>query len=324
MSVIVCVGCGNIGSRLLQSLAASDPSAVGVLDIRALEPVEAARETAKARFDEARAGRPHQLSFAPDFKSLPSTARLTVIATDARNRFSVLSQFADVSRTDLLLLEKFLFTRFDSYEEADRLIAAQGAAAWVNTSRNVWRGYEHLKSWIAGRPVRALRVEGADWNAASNGIHFLALFEYLADERITELDASGLDRHTRESKRAGYREVTGVLRGVGDRGGVVSLSSMRDGGGPIEVHIELDDARAVVREGDGRVTLFGANSGGEAQAFTVNKASELTHAFEDMLVREVSTLPSYKESARLHVLTMRALNTAFFSDDETADECPVS
>src|SRR4051812_44915495 len=86
---VAIVGCGNIGSRLLQSLARIDNGTPLAVD--AFEPVPQARDLAGQRFVEALDGRSHRLRFVHSIGEMQGPYGFGIVATDARHRFAALT-----------------------------------------------------------------------------------------------------------------------------------------------------------------------------------------------------------------------------------------
>ncbi|MEO1040279.1 MAG: hypothetical protein AAFX09_12105 [Pseudomonadota bacterium] len=322
---IALAGAGNIGSRLLQSVAQCDPARVGAIEVYAVEPFEAARQTAKARFDEVVGDRPHTLRFDGP---APEEADLMMAPTDAVNRLAALKGLVAHTRAPAVFLEKFLFTDPAEYAEARRLLDGMGARAWVNCARNVWPGYGDVAERIAGRGPIRLRVTGPDWNMASNAIHFLALMEMLAGEAADAVDASGLDRETRPSKREGYLEVTGLLRATTPSGSSAELYSLAGVDAPMRVEVHVEGLELLIEEGPGILyNLERDGAGGRAVEradFVMHHTSQLAGLFEALLLGEPCALPEYDQSASLHLKTMVALNTVLRPGAAPSEPCLVS
>ena len=325
---VVFVGCGNIGSRLLQSVAKISPDVVGsAVDVYVYEPFSDAVETAKTRFSDVLGDRPHTLHTIESLSDLPAECDVAVIPTDSRNRLAALQSLAAHVRPKQILFEKFLFTQAEDYTVAQGLIDSLGSRAFVNTSRNAWRGYQQLKKQLNKTQINKISVAGPDWNLGSNGIHFLALFEFLLDQEIEHLSIDQVFSQT-ESKRSGYKEFSGVMKATAPNGGSLLLTSDPKGAPPLVVEIfgkdeNSDDVEIDIRESAGEMTVsIGAET--KALPFEMNHASDLSHVFEAMINNEAPLLPGFKESAALHLKTMRVLNGVFHHNESLDLECPVS
>ncbi len=318
MSVLF-VGCGNIGSRLLQSLVQVSPDHVGSLDIAVCEPFEGARALARARFNEVVGERSHLLRFVDDPTAVAGVA-LVVVPTDARNRLEAL-RHAMKAGPKRVLLEKFLFTRAEDYAVASNMLGE--IPVYVNTSRNEWDGYKALKAELDGRKVMRLTAVGFDWNLASNGVHFLALMEFLSDAPLSNIEVDAVSQ-VRDAKRGGYKEFNGVLRACTAAGGKVTLESKPGDISAITVTLEGEGWSAEIREAAGEMVFKEGDGEGEKRKFKMNFASQLDNMFQQLLTDGAVMLPTFEESARLHLLAMEAMNEAFYGVRTLDKECPVT
>lgn len=314
---VAVVGCGNIGSRLLQSLARVN----GVsLSVDGFDRSEAAREIALQRFDDVREGRANTLGF-PEGPA--DSYALGVIATDSRNRLEALRNLVRRESPKRMVLEKFLFTRAEEYEAAAKLLTENRIEAWVNCSRNEWPGYAKLTAHLAADSIRSVRVIGADWGLACNAIHYLALLEYLTDSKIEDMGWIGGQPKVREARRPGYLELTGSLVGRTESDATFTLTSLASGGGQPEVTIKTTTGRYTIKEGDGMMLI---ETGGVVveQPFEVALASQLAPVFERILIEGRSALPSFADSAELHLKAMAVMNEGFYGNRRLDAECPVT
>ncbi|NOX93959.1 MAG: hypothetical protein GXP04_02355 [Alphaproteobacteria bacterium] len=310
MADVAVIGCGNIGTRLIQSVSnitAGDP-----MTVYGVEPNEAVWDLARQRFNDQNAGG-HEFVLSKNADALPDILGLLIVSVDARNRLAALTAGLEASRPSVIVLEKVLFTRRSDYSAARELIAACGASAYVNCTRNVWPGYQKLRKDI--RQVGAIKrftVTGADWNLSSNAIHFLAAFEYLAEDEIVSAKVGNVDV-VRDSKRAGYREMVGTLQACSKKGAEISLTSTLEEARATEILIETDTTNFLVNEKSWTVTA-GAST---PVALKMLHASQIHDTFAELLAGMDCALPRFGESARLHMIMFDALEDILMVDGET-------
>ena len=320
MNDIVVVGCGNIGSRLIQSLSNIDPKICGKMRITGLEPFPAAWPTAQARFAEENKGG-HSLKMIETPKDLPSQADLIVFAMDARNRLAAMTDVLAVCRPKNILLEKILFTKPADYALANALVDDCGAKCWVNTSRNIWPGYQALKTKLEGKKITEFTVAGSDWGLACNAIHFLSAFECISGEKLKTLDIDLKTALVNASKRAGYKELTGTLSGVSPSGAKVTVSSLAEANVPITVKVNTEIGNFLIHEGK---TIVDVANPAQESPFGLFYTSQLHGMFEKILTTGTSDLPTLEQSTHLHRLLLKALNEVFHGEASLAYECPIT
>lgn len=299
---VALVGAGQLGSRHLQALAKSDsPLAVDVID-----PAPTALEVAAARFGEMT---PTAVT-ARFLAAIPQDAEydLAIVASSSIPRAGIVKSLLAESRVANMVLEKFLFPRLDEYGEIGALLAEKGVNAWVNCPRRMFADYQALKETLRGPLV--ITVQGGMWGLASNAIHFVDLASWLADETFTVFDASGLDGTLHQSRRPGYKELSGSLIARNGAGSALFLHARHSSDAPHIVHITAEDSQHLISEGDGTMTTWRRSAGWrpETAAFRVRFQSELSHIFaRDILAAGKCALPSFAESSAMHKGLLTAL-----------------
>ena len=318
MPNIVISGCGNIGSRLLQSVSNIDDADIGTLDIYGVDPFQSSLDLSTERFHQENKGA-HTLHMSTNPADLPAEADLLIVSVDAANRLAALTSVLEHCKPKAIILEKILFNKFEEFDTVQAILDDLGVPCWVNCSRNIWPGYQALKETLGGKAVTSYTVSGSDWGLGCNAIHFIAALEYAAGEPVTSL---AMDKDTaliRESKRPGYKEVTGTLVGTTASGGTISLSSLPEEGQPISVILEAGPDSYAITEGK----TIALNGGGEA-AFPMLYTSQLTAPLVQILKDGKSDLPSYTQSVHQHNVLFKALNDVFYGAGNSEVQCPVT
>ena len=318
MPNIVISGCGNIGSRLLQSVSNIDDAAIGTLDIYGVDPFQSSLDLSTERFHQENKGE-HHLHMSTNAANLPIQAELLIVSVDAANRLAALRAVLEHCTPKAIILEKILFNKFEDFKTVQTILEELNIPCWVNCSRNVWPGYQSLKETLKGKTIKSFTVSGSDWGLGCNAIHFIAALEFLAGEAVTDM---AMDKETaviRDSKRAGYKEVTGTLRGTLASGGTISLSSLSEEGQAISVQVEAGDDHYVIAEG--KTITF---NGGAESSFPLLYTSQLTAPLLEILKFGGSDLPNYKDSVHQHHVMFEALNDIFYGADNSEVQCPVT
>lgn len=318
MPNIVISGCGNIGSRLLQSVSNIDDAEIGELDIYGIDPFQSSLDLSTERFNQENKGG-HTLHMSTNPAVLPPEAELLIVSVDAANRLKALTSVLEHCKPKAIILEKILFNKFEEFDTVKDIIEELDVPCWVNCSRNIWPGYHALKETLGGTPVTSYTVSGSDWGLGCNAIHFIAALEYIADEAVTSLAMDSETAKIRESKRAGYKEVTGTLRGTTASGGTISLSSLPKEGQSISVTVKAGKDTYEIAEGK---TI--ALNDGEETVFPMLYTSQLTAPLVDILKNGHSDLPSYTDSVHQHKVLFKALNDVFYGAGNSETQCPVT
>ena len=239
-------------------------------------------------------------------------------------RLKVLQSLLARSTVRYMLLEKVLFQRLGDYEVADALLKAHSVQAWVNCTRRAYPFYNSIREFFGNEPLRWFQVSGGNWGLGCNSIHFLDLLAKLTDGFPTELTTDALDRALIPSKRKNFMEFTGALRGKFD-GTEFELASLADSTARLLMTIRSDKRTCVIDETGGQAFLFDGSSW-EQRGFTMPLLSELATSVATSILREgVCDLPTYEQSAILHLPLLRALGAhAAIEMGTPVDHCPIT
>lgn len=291
MSHVVLIGCGNIGFRHLQALLAT--SEFADINLTVVEPNDAHHARIRAELVS---------SMVESFKietRLPNKGPLidlAIVATSANVRREVVDTLLENRTVKVAILEKVLFQRLADLEAVAASLDANGTKAYVNCGRRGFPGYQRLAADLETEGPVHLTVTGQQYALASNGIHFLDLAEFLNRSPLISLDGSDLNAGTLPSKRDGFVEVTGTLKGrlangaeirllceVGDRFDLsVGIQTKRR-------HAEIDELKKTMTWQDGVI-----------EDFETRHVSEMPHIYETVLLGKTCALTSYSDSCRQH------------------------
>jgi len=305
MKNVAIIGAGELGSRHLQALALLEEK----LSIYVIDPIEASLERSKNRFEEVDHLGNKQLHLATSVKSLPSTIEFAVIATNSLQRLAVLKELLSISDVKYLILEKFLFPKLEEYDEAVKLISEKNVDAYVNCARRAWPIYKEIKRSLNDDAEISVTVTGANWNMASNSIHFLDLLFYLSNENEINIDTAGLNQQLLANKRMGYIEFSGKMSGVTPSGNQLCLTSFAIDPTPIELLIKSNNRKFRVDESTGVFWEFDSKGNENKKSFKVYRQSELTHTmYEQLIETNTCDLVSFRQSVYHHITLLKAFN----------------
>jgi predicted dehydrogenase len=303
MHTIAIIGAGNIGSRHLQAFGAAKQS----LKIILIDPSQASLDTSKARWEEVgKSNKEVKVIFQKDFLNLPKEIDFAVISTNSEHRLSALKNLLQHTVCANILLEKFLFFSESEYAEASSLIEKHKVNTYVNVVRRTFESYqwvfEKLKS-VSGN--LGMKVIGNNWGMASNSIHFVDLFCYLANDAINTCEFQNLETATiLPSKREGYVEFFGDLSASGTKGNKLTVSCHEGEYDKINIVIEKGNLKIHVEEKGSEIAVTIAN---EERKFPYPFQSQLTLRYFNELMEGKPSSVSYKESSAMHVKFLHAV-----------------
>jgi hypothetical protein len=319
------IGVGQLGSRHLQGLSQLPVDS----EIDVIDPSSASLEVARQRFEEMPGNKAvHCVRYHSEITSLPKQLDYVVISTSADVRLICLERLLQHSAVKLLLLEKVLFQRIEDYAKADELIRRFGVKAWVNCPRVAYPIYSEIFEFFNGEKLIYAQAIGGDWGLGCNGIHFIDLFRAISGQQLQSLDTEYLDKKVISSKRKGFIEFTGTLRGIYSSGMNVEITSLQDSLARLFITLRSENRTCIVDETAGVGFFMDAINGAQwdRKDFRAPYLSELiTSLVGELLQKETSSLPTFEESAKYHLVFIKTLaNFASKFHDGNKNTCLIT
>jgi predicted dehydrogenase len=323
MTHILLVGAGQLGSRHLQALAQLNPD----VDITVLDPSTESLGIAKERYEAVSTETSPKAQFLSSSLEVSQTFDVCIIATNASIRLAVIQQLLQQVTIKNFVLEKILFQSVDQLNEAKALIESYSVNTWVNCPRRMFPLYRELKKRLLGRTNIELTVNGNDWGLACNAIHFIDLWSYLTGESKHKLTLNDLQPQIFDSKRPGYKEVFGTLRGKSVSSSFSLTCNPPDAAEiPLTVHIESDGLSIAIDESKKICTLKDASGHEETMHFDILYQSQLSNTIIESIVTTGSCeLTPFEESRAFHAPFLNEM-LEFFNQhgDSNFTECPIT
>ena len=323
MKRIAIIGAGQLGSRHLQALAVSKH----LLDIQVMDTSEESLKIAESRFNEVAKDFKGKISFVKSIDLLEKEIELAIVATNSKVRRMVIEQLTSHSNIKNFILEKFLFPNESDFDVIEKLIQEAKISTWVNCPRRMMPLYKMLKQEVKG-PIH-FSVTGNAWGLGCNGIHLLDLFSYLIDSTAIEIDNELIDSEIIESKRAGYIEFTGTIKGVAGKN-TMSITSFSNASSPVSISIQTPTARYSIQEGAETkvwISKLENNWAWEEQSHKMLFQSQLTNIAVDSIIDNgTCDLTTYSESSLLHKLFLNNLIQflQLQKNDQSIKECLIT
>jgi len=324
MKVNLIIGAGQLGSRHLQGLLKINSQQ----KIYVLDPSEDSLILAEKRSKEIQ--HCHQVIFTDSWDDIPEDVQVVIVSTGANVRYEILLKLIKKSKIDFLILEKVLFQSLDNYKEIDQLLKSNDIKCWVNHPRRMWNVYTKLKSELTlNRTEGIFQVFGSDWGLACNGLHFLDIISYISSSTITSLDIDWIDSEIHKSKRQGYIEFTGSIKGKLSNGSAFIISSIKGPSTPVSINISLPNSRWAILENNESFLIYMNHSNSYRPIITnfdIEYQSNLTTALVNSLINNgTCSLPTYQEASKTHILFIIALlekyNTLLNKNESV---CPIT
>ncbi len=308
----VIVGAGQLGSRHLQGLVKSKNE----LSIHLVDPNKEALQTAKLRANEI--SHEQKLTFHSEIGDLPRTIDFAVIATNANVRIQVLQALVDHASVKTLILEKVLFQYEDAYNKALELIESHRIQCYVNHPRRAQYIYQKIKNDLKSYSHVKFDIDvfGVNWGLGCNGLHVSDLIEYLFSDEVSSYSINDLDQNLLSSKRKGFNEFTGTIKGDTLRGHsfrITSCYAQDNAIRPITITINSPEVTFWVSEAGMQAFYLRETNGPKIirETFKVEPIkfqSDLTGNWLDLAISgEKLPLTEYGQAKRNHLKFINAL-----------------
>ncbi len=310
---VVLIGAGNIGSRHLQGLA----KVKFPLNITVIDPFEQSLKVAEERFNQIKPTAKHSINFNLDIKNVPDQTDLAIIATSSNIRRSVTEELIKNSKVKNIILEKLLFQKKSDFQFIEKLLHKNKIKTWVNCSMRVTPFYQNLKPIFKNKRIVYL-LTGTKFGIATQAIHFIDHMAYLLNDYNFEIDTSDLDKKILDSKRQGFKELTGTMNIKFKNGSTGVFSDFQSGDAPIIAQIISDETIATANETTREVFIskspdWNMQPSKDPLLFQSDMTNSVT---EEILKTGKCNLPTYSESAQVHLKLLEELLKFLNSNSE--------
>lgn len=324
MKKIALIGSGQLGSRHLQGLAKSSIS----ISIEVVEPFEGSRNTAKQRFEEIPLNdKIEKINFYESISQLSDELDLVIIATNADVRYAVVKELLENKKVNNLVLEKVLFQRVEEYYKIEELLNNTETKCWVNHPRRMFPLYKNLKKELSNVNQIHFSVSAGAWGLGCNGLHFLDCFEYLSDNQNIELDTKYLNKKLYDTKRAGFKEINGMITGRIDNH-TFSINCFEEEVSPLQFNISSNELNIIIDEANGWYRISKKENSWKQEIIEekiIYFQSELTNIVVEDIFNGNCFLPTYKEAMNLHIKYLEVLISHINSfSDIKYNFCPIT
>lgn len=215
------IGAGQLGSRHLQGLLTSKYNQ----KVYVVDPSSESLSVAKQRATEV--SHNHEVFFSSKLSDIEDNIDLAIIATNSKVRASLIKDLLSIAKVNFLILEKVLFPSLKEYDDVNQLLSKRNVKTWVNHPRRIYSHYQSISEDFSrfSKDTSSYIASGCNWGLGSNALHLIDLFSFIEKSMLDSLVLEGLDNQLIQSKRSGYVEFTGTIRGILRNGSIFSIAS---------------------------------------------------------------------------------------------------
>ena len=321
---VLLVGAGQLGSRHLQAMASCKTN----IDVSVVDPSMDALWTAQERLQEVKLSSSiGKISFLQRISDVESDIDCCIIATNAQQRLTVLKELLEHHCVDNIIFEKVLFQSGGQIDEASAMLTKHGIKAWVNCGRRIQSIYRELQLLLQHEGAIDIEVVGNNWDMACNGIHLIDLWAYLSGDDTYSLNSEALSPDIQESKRAGYKEVSGTLSGFGRTSKFTLNCTKENSDLSLNILIKTPNYKIEIDEVNGKCNIENiVAKTTETIEISFLFQSQISNIFiDEILNSQGCILTPFAESALLHKPFLETLLT-FINENgsEKFKVCPIT
>lgn len=304
---LLLIGSGPLGRRHLEgALLSKACEDITVLDINlnALSDTKDFVDSLKlSKFSKG-----HNIRYTTNYKDLLPNYNITIIATTVKHRLTAIKSLLIHSFSDILILEKILFSFEKDYIEVGNIIAKNNIRCYVNTARRAMKSYKILKNKIASESILNFRVSGTNWGLGTSAIHFIDIFQYLNDDQqLCELNLVDLEI-IENGKRPDYSEIYGIFTGSFKNGKHFEITSLRGRSERFEIDLEMKTGNIKINEIEGNIFFSDTSL---SAPFHLEFISQVTkNLITDISNNLPPMLAPFDLSQKSHIKLLKAVNTA--------------
>ncbi|MCV0393571.1 MAG: Gfo/Idh/MocA family oxidoreductase [Nitrosopumilus sp.] len=316
---ILLVGCGNIGSRHLQSLTKLPYET----EITIVEPNKNSQIIAKKRLEEMTFnGSNFVFKWKTSLDKL-KPSDLVIVATPSNERVNLLKNLLENGHSTFLI-EKMVCQSKKEYQFIQKLIKKSKAKCWVNTSRRYYESYKSIKKIFSKKTN--LIVTGGNVGLGSNAIHYIDLFCWFNDTIDIQLNGDFLFEKIFPSKRGNhFSEFAGVIIGKNLKNSSLYLNFSDLKNFPVTVRLFDKENDLFIDETNQKILSYHGNSK-ITRNFKIDPQSDLTVKMaSDILKNNKCDLPTIDESYFTHKELFRIFNNHIEKiTNEKKEKCPIT
>tara|TARA_B100000073_G_scaffold130160_1_gene106636 strand:+ start:973 stop:1929 length:957 start_codon:yes stop_codon:yes gene_type:complete len=312
---VLVVGAGQIGSRHLQGLAASDK----VKSVAVVDPSSFSLERALERWMSI----PNHKNIA--FQSFQHACELpltdydfAIIATNATNRLQHLQFVCDLGIKNILS-EKLLFQSLNELEQANKLCEKRGINLYTNYVYRYASPWQHLAS-VLGGCVFKMVINAGDIGLATNLPHWLDLFGFLSQGELSNLNISILGQTYPSKRGQGLLDFSGIVNSEASSGSTLEMTFAETKQSPI-VRIECSKGYITLDENSGMIEGSLLSSEYKLQ---VPMVSSITTNILDDFVSGTMRYPLLHSTFTMNHLLLSALGMGLFGKSDKNIIIPIT
>lgn len=219
---VLVVGCGNLGIRHLQAVAALPM----VREIEVVDPKPEALEGGR-RFlsDMPKRQSPVSFRWVSSIEEASPQGDLCIVVTHAKGRAPLVCDIASHLGYRAFLIEKVVSQSAAEYDQLLSFSKAKKLSIWVNCKSRAYPIHKYIKRRVGSNGPIVFSVVGGNFGLANNGVHSADLFVFYDETKALQEVGASIDPILHPSKRgAELFDLSGTLQASTAKGSHFTLS----------------------------------------------------------------------------------------------------
>ena len=293
---ILLVGCGQLGSRHLQAVAALK----NISEIHIVDSNNSSLELGKRRLLETvDLNKDIVFKWANEISNTIGHGDLCIIATHAKGRTELIKKIYEELGYKNFLIEKIVSQSLYDYKGLMDFCDSNDILVWVNCKTRAYAVHKYIKSRLDPSELIVFSEIAGNHGLANNGVHAADLFLFYDGTAKINSAGSKIDEILHSSKRGNdIYDLSGVLHGYTDKGSRFILSFSKEHLNPDMIYISSKNQRFTIDHLNNFSHESYADTGWEWKKIDIKEnilVSEMTKKFvTDILSKNSCELPTLK------------------------------
>ncbi len=321
---LILVGCGNIGSRHLQSLMKFQSA----LSIDVVEPNNKSKNNAVSLIKKLPIKKYPKIKWFTSIKDLTDSGDVVIVATDSVDRVKLIETLLKQGNKKFLI-EKMVCQSRNEYKSLISLFKKFNANGWVNTNRRYFTAYQKIKQLFLTSKSLELSVYLGNSGLGTSSIHFIDLFCWFNNDYDIKLNGDYLFDKIYSNKRGkSFKEFAGNIVGTNKKNSFLTISTHNNQSTFPSSIVEIYDGKRhiIINELEEKLFFLSNDENIPKLSFKFGHTSELTYKIIlDILKNKSCLLPTIEDSCYLHFELFRIFNNHIFKHlNYKVQKCPIT
>ena len=321
---LILVGCGNIGSRHLQSLM----NFQNTLSIDVVEPNNKSKNIAMSLIKKFPMKKHPKIQWFRSIEDLTNFGDVVIVATTSADRVNVIETLLKQGNKKFLI-EKMVCQSQNEYKSLISLFKKFNANGWVNTNRRYFRSYQKIKQLFSTSKSLEISVYLSNSGLGTSSIHFIDLFCWFNNDFNIKLNGNYLFDKIYSNKRGKYfKEFAGNIIGTNKKNSFLTISTHNNQSTSPSSIVEIYDGKRhiVINELKEKLFFLSNDENPPKLSFKFGHTSELTYKIiSDILKTKSCLLPTLEDSYNSHLELFKIFNNHIFKHfNYKVKKCPIT